>query len=168
MADDKKELVIERIFDAPVELVWKAWTDPEVFQKWWGPKDFTSPHANIDPKVGGKYLVSMRGPAGSPFDKEMWSTGHYLEIVPMQKLVVEDSFADENGNVVPASYYGMPGSFPMKAKITITFEQLEDGKTKMTLTYPSTAGIEGEMLDNMTQGWNQSFDKLETSLRPSV
>src|SRR2546422_847950 len=104
MAND---LTIERVFDAPVEEVWNAWTEPEMFKKWWGPKDFTSPHATIDPKVGGKYLVSMKGPAGTPFDKEMWSTGTYEEIIPMQKIVVTDSFADEQGNVVPSTYYGM-------------------------------------------------------------
>ena len=172
-----KGLIITRIFDAVRALVWKAWTDPEMFMKWWGPKDFTCPVAKIDFKVGGKYHVAMHGPKGSEFDKDLWSTGVYKEIVPMDpsnplragKIVVTDSFADEKGNVVGASYYGMPGTFPMETTIIITFEEHFDKlsaskKTKMTLYYPSTEGIEGTMLDNMRQGWNQSFDKLAEEL----
>src|SRR3990172_1566932 len=58
----QQELVIERIFDAPRALVWKAWTDPEMATKWWGPKGFTCPHCEIDLRVGGKDLNFMRGP----------------------------------------------------------------------------------------------------------
>lgn len=166
-----KELTITRIFDAPLERVWKAWTDPDIFMKWWGPKDFTCPVANIDFRVGGKYHVAMHGPKGTEFDIDLWSTGVYKEIVPpvpsktlgQAKIVVTDSFADENGNVVPASYYQMPQTFPIETTVEIHFEE-QDGKTKMTLYYPSTEGIEGKMLDDMTQGWNQSFDKLADSL----
>src|SRR3989344_8830488 len=138
-----------------------------MFKKWWGPKGFTSPAAKINFKVGGKYHVAMHGPKGSEFYKDLWSTGTYKEIVPKEKIVVTDSFADEKGNVVGASYYGMPGTFPMETTIIITFEEHFDKlsaskKTKMTLYYPSTEGIEGTMLDNMRQGWNQSFDKLQS------
>ncbi len=170
--NDEKELTITRIFDAPVEQVWKAWTDPETFKKWWGPKDFTCPVAKIDFRVGGKYHVAMHGPKGTEFDKDLWSTGVYKEVVPMDpstqlragKIVVTDSFADEQGNVVSAAHYGMPDSFPMETSITITFEE-QDGKTKMTLHYPSIEGIEGKMLEDMTQGWNQSFDKLAETFK---
>ncbi len=162
--DPGKSLTIVRVFDAPRETVWKMWTEPEYFKKWWGPKDFTCPVAKIDFRVGGKYHVAMHGAPGSEFDKDLWSTGVYKEIVPMEKIVVTDSFADEKGNVVSASYYGMPGTFPMETTITITFKE-KDGKTEMTLFYPSTKGIEGKMLDDMTQGWNQSFDKLASSLQ---
>lgn len=164
MDESKKELVITRVFDAPREDVWKAWTDPEEFKKWWGPKDFTAPVANIDFRVGGKYHAAMHGPAGTEFDKDMWSTGTYREIIPMEKIIVSDSFADEAGNIVSASYYGMPDTFPMEALVEITFED-QDGKTKMTLRYPSTEGIEGKTLEDMTQGWNQSFDKLAENLK---
>ncbi len=74
---DKKGIVIERIFDAPRELVWRAWTDEEMTKKWWGPKDFTAPSIKIDLKVGGKYVFCMRGPKGSEWDKDMYSAGVY-------------------------------------------------------------------------------------------
>lgn len=163
---NNKELAIVRVFDAPRELVWKAWTDPEMMTKWWGPRNFTAPTVKIDFRVGGKYLLCMHGAPGPGMpEMDFWSTGTYKEIVPLERIVVTDSFADKDGNIVSASYYGMPGSFPMEAIISFTFENAGEGKTKMTLFYPSIEGIEGKMLDDMTQGWNQSFDKLGENLK---
>ncbi len=58
----KRDLIVTRVFDAPVELVWKAWTDPEYVMRWWGPDHFTSPSAKIDFREGGTSLVCMRAP----------------------------------------------------------------------------------------------------------
>ncbi len=150
---NKNELTITRLFDAPREKVWKAWTDPKAVKKWWGPKYFTAPVSKIDLRVGGKYLSCMRGPDG----KDYWSTGVYREIVPLERLVVTDSFADEKGNVVPASHYGMAGDFPLELLVTVTFEDL-GGKTKMVLLHE---GIPAGMMREMTEtGWSESFDKL--------
>jgi len=154
------ELIITRIFDARRDRVWKAWTNPEMFMKWWGPNHFSCPLAKLDLKIGGKYLVAMRSPDG----KDFYSTGTYREIVPLEKIAVTDSFADEKGNIIPASYYGMGEAFPRETKVTVTFED-NNGKTKMTLNYPTVEGIDATMLDNMKQGWNQSFDKLAASLK---
>ncbi len=74
-------VVIERTFDAPVELIWQLWTDPEHFNSWYGPKGFTVPVADMDVQVGGKRLVCMASPDGS---MKMWTTGEYTEIVPNQ------------------------------------------------------------------------------------
>ena len=74
-----KELTITRIFDAPRELVWKAWTEPGRMMRWWGPKGFTSPVCKIDLRVGGEYLNAMRSPEG----QEFWSKGVYREIVAL-------------------------------------------------------------------------------------
>ena len=150
-------LVIERIFDAPRDLVWRAWTEPERMMRWWGPKDFTSPACRIDFRVGGKYLACMRSPEGQDY----WSTGVYREIVPLERIVCTDSFADENGNVVPASHYGMTGDFPMERLVTVTFEEHE-GKTKLTLRHEGMPA--GEMGEMAQAGWNESFDKLAAYL----
>lgn len=170
MANETGELVITRIFDAPRELVWKMWTEPEYFKKWWGPKVFTCPVSKIDFRVGGEYLHCMRGAAGPGVEvKDYWSTGTYKEIVPMEKIVVTDSFADENGNVVPATHYGMEG-FPTELLVTITFEEYPPaggGKTKMTLVHSGLEKVDAEMLKNMDQGWNESFDKLAQSIKQS-
>ena len=150
---NKNELTITRIFDAPREKVWKAWTTPEEVKKWWGPKYFTAPVSKIDLRVGGKYLSCMRGSDG----KDYWSTGVYRELAPMERIVVTDSFADEKGNVVPASYYGMAADFPLELLVTVTFEELGN-KTKMVLRHE---GIPLGMMREMTEtGWSESFDKL--------
>ncbi|MDW7733634.1 MAG: SRPBCC domain-containing protein [Methanolobus sp.] len=159
MSQNENELVIKRIFDAPRELLWKTWTEPEGVMHWWGPKGFTSPTCKIDFRVGGSYLFCMRSPDGQDF----WSTGVYREIVPMEKIVATDSFADENGNVVSASYYGMSGEWPLELLVTSRFEE-QDSKTKFTLNHSGISGISDTDRTNMEQGWNESFDKLEQYL----
>ncbi len=137
--------------------MWKAWTDPERMKKWLGPKGFTSPVCKIDLRVGGRYLNSMRSPEGRDF----WSTGIYREILMPERLVMTDSFADSEGNVVPATYYGLSADFPLELKVTVTFEE-HDGGTKLTLKH---AGIPaGEMREQTEAGWNESLDKLAENL----
>lgn len=167
-------LIIVRYFDAPREKVWRAWTEPERMKKWWGPKDFTAPSVTIDLKVGGKYLYCMRGrPAPEAPVQDFWGTGTYKEIVPTERLVVTDSFADEKGNVISAEHYGMQG-FPLELEVAVTFEdagenppshKASDGhsKTKMTLEHKGLP--KGTMAEMTGQGWNQSFDKLAVVLR---
>ncbi len=151
--EDKKDLVITRIFNAPRALVWKAWTEPESMMRWWGSKGFTSLFSRIDLRVGGEYLNCMRSPDG----KDLWSKGVYREIVAPERLVMTDSFADENGKTVPATHYGMSKDFPLEMVITVSFEEL-DGKTKLTLRH---AGIpSGADSEAARQGWNEFFDKL--------
>jgi uncharacterized protein YndB with AHSA1/START domain len=154
----QREMTITRTFNAPCKLVWKAWTEPEHFKKWWGPKIFTCPVAQIDFRVGGKYLWCMHGPDG----KDYWTTGVYKEIVPFKRIVYTDSFADEKGNFVPPSYYGMPGEWPKELLVTVTFEE-ENGNTIMTLNH---VGIPTDQMTEMASaGWNESFDKLAESLK---
>jgi uncharacterized protein YndB with AHSA1/START domain len=153
----EKDLVITRTFDAPRDLVWKAWSEPERMMRWWGPKEFTAPICKIDFRVGGVYHYCMRSPEGQDF----WGTGVYKEITPKERIVCTDSFADEKGNVVPASYYNMPGEWPTELLVTVTFEDL-GGKTKMTLRHVGLPA--GEMSEQTGAGWNQSFDKLADSL----
>lgn len=154
----ERELLITRIFDAPRELVWKAWTDPEHFKLWWGPKDFTCPFCEMDLRVGGKYLNCMRSPEG----RDYWTTGVYKEIVPFERIVYTDSFADAEGNAVPATDYGMSPDFPLETLVTVTFED-DQGKTKMTLTHVGMPV--GETSEQAGAGWNESFDKLAESLK---
>jgi uncharacterized protein YndB with AHSA1/START domain len=153
----ERELVITRVFDAPRGLVWKAWTEPESLTRWWGPKDFTAPFCKIDLRVGGRYLNCMRSPEG----KDYWSTGVYREIVPLERIVCTDSFADEDGNVVPATHYGMSADFPLEMRVTVTFEDHEGG-TRLILKH---AGLpSGEDFDDCRAGWNESLDKLAEAL----
>ncbi|PKM88472.1 ATPase [Candidatus Falkowbacteria bacterium HGW-Falkowbacteria-2] len=151
------ELQVERIFKAPRKLVWQHWSVPELLTKWWGPKDFTSPEAKIDFREGGKYLFAMRSPEGQDF----YSTGVYKEIVPLEKIVATDSFADKEGNIVPSSYYGMGGSSLDEYYITLLFEEIGQ-KTKMTLKH---LGLPTDIINMTKHGWEESFDKLDESLK---
>lgn len=163
----ENELVVTRVFDAPRKAVWNAWVDCELVKRWWGPKGFTAPFCSNDFREGGKYLYGMRAPEGAePWSgKEIWSTGVYREIVPFERIVYTDSFADEKGNVVAATHYGMNADFPLELLLTVTFEDY-DGKTKLTLRhvgFPSDADREGAR-----QGWNESLDKLEEMTKQLV
>ncbi|MRR31559.1 hypothetical protein EG834_14810, partial [bacterium] len=154
---DLRDVVIERVFNARPEVVWKYWTEPELIKKWFGPANFTTPVYDLDLRVGGKILYCMRGPDG----KNYWGTGIYREIQPMTKIVATDSFADENGNIVPASYYGMTDEGPTEGLITLRFQE-SDGMTRFTLVHH--AFVAGEQLESAREGWSESFDKLNRVL----
>lgn len=144
-------VVIERTFDAPVEIIWQMWTNPEHFKNWYGPQGFTIPVADMDLRVSGKRLVCMSSPDGS---MKMWTIGEYTEITPNQRLVYTESPADEKGNVVSPSAMGMPEGYPTTTEITVQLEDL-GGRTKMIMTHagmPADSGAGG--------GWEQAFDKL--------
>lgn len=147
------EITITREFAAPRELVWKAWTDPDLLARWQGPKSFTAPSIKIDLRVGGNYLYCMRSPEGQDF----WSTGRFLEVVEFERIVCTDSFADSAGNVVPASHYGMEGDMPLELRVEVDFKE-SDGKTLLTLRHLGMPA--GSDRDLAVQGWNESLDKL--------
>jgi uncharacterized protein YndB with AHSA1/START domain len=157
-APGQRVLVIERIFDAPRELVWRAWTEPALFMRWWGPRAYTAPACEIDLRVGGRWLSCMRSAEG----QDIWGVGTFREVVPLVRLVVTDSFADEHGNTVPAAHYGMPDDIPLEMLLTVTFEDAGEGKTKLTLRHEGLPA--GEMVDGAGVGWNESFDKLAEML----
>jgi uncharacterized protein YndB with AHSA1/START domain len=139
-----QDLVLTRTFDAPREMMWRVWTECRFLKLWWGPKDFTH---------------CMRSPKGRDF----WSAGVYLEIVRPERLVCTDSFADAEGNVVPASHYGLSGDWAMEMLLTILLEE-RDGRTHLTLVH---AGLPpGKMTELTATGWNDSFDKMTANLKP--
>jgi uncharacterized protein YndB with AHSA1/START domain len=166
--EDKKGITIERVFDAPREMIWRAWTEPEMVKRWWGPQGFTAPSIKIDLRVGGKYVFCMHGPKGSEFDKDLYSAGVYKEIVPMEKLAVTDYFSDAEGNKIDPAVYGMTPDTPAEMDVVVTFEEAEGGKTKLTIKYPrpeSEEKFQAMLTSGMVEGWNSSLDKLAESLR---
>lgn len=151
MSETKDAVVIERTFDAPQALIWQMWTDPEHFQKWYGPQGFTVPVADMDLRVGGKRTICMASSDGS---MKMWTTGEFTEISPMNRLTYTESPSDENGNVVSPAAMGMPEGYPATTEVIVILESL-GGQTKMVMTHagmPAGSGAGG--------GWNQAFDKL--------
>lgn len=165
--ENTKDIVIERVFDAPRDMVWRAWTEEELASKWWGPEGFTAPSIKIDLKVGGKYIFAMHGPAGSEWDKDMYSAGVYKEIVPNEKLVVTDYFSDEDGNMMNPSEQGQDPNFPKESTVTVLFEDVEGGKTKLSIIYPkpeTEEAYQAMLKSGMREGWNSSLNKLEEAL----
>ena len=161
VSEQTKDLVIERIFDAPREQVWRAWTDPELFMRWWGPSTFTSPTCRMDVRPGGRYVWSMRDPDGNDY----YSAGTFLEVVPPERLVYTDSFADKDGNIIPPSTYGMSDAFPTELTVTVTLEDL--GKqTKMRTTFSGMP--EGPEKEMTAAGFNESLDKLTNAVTKQV
>lgn len=164
---DDKGITIERVFNAPKELVYKAWTNEELAKMWWGPEGFTAPSIKMDLRVGGKYVFAMHGPEGSEWDKDMYSAGVYKEIVPNEKLVVTDYFSDEQGNVMEPAEQGQDPNFPKEMTVTVLFEDIEEGKSKLSIIYDrpeSEEQFQAMLKSGMKEGWNSSLNKMEKAL----
>jgi uncharacterized protein YndB with AHSA1/START domain len=156
MADDngsRDAVVIERTFDAPVDFIWRMWTDPEHFKAWYGPDGATIPVATLDVRVGGTRFVcmEMQTPSGP---MQMWFTGEHLQIVENERLVYTESMADEHGNLVSPSDVGMPEGHPVTTEIHVELEDV-DGRTKMVMTHVGVAADSPG-----AGGWTMAFDKL--------
>ncbi len=156
--NETERMVITRVFDAPRELVWKAWTDPKYVMQWWGPKGFTAPFCQMDFRVGGKFLCCMKSPDGHEF----WNAGEYHEIVPCEKIVSSMYFADSNGNRVEAEHYGIEHEAIEDAHDVVLFEDIGNGQTKLTFigNEPMKNAIESGQLE----GWKQILDKFAAVL----
>lgn len=165
--EDKSQIIIKKIFDAPVETVWKYWTTPELVQKWWGPEHFYAPSIKVDFRVGGKYIYAMHGPKETEFDRDMYSAGEYKEIVPMEKLVVTDYFSDKDGHKMPAQEQGLPEGMPDEMTVTVLFEKMEDGKTQLSIVYhpENETMYDAMMKSGMEEGWGTSLDKMAKAIQ---
>ena len=151
---EAQAVTIERVFDAPREVVWRAFTEPEHFMRWYGPQGVAMSACEIDLRVGGRHLFGLRMPDG----RDYWTSGVYLEIVPLERFVCTDSMTDEHGNSVAPAHYGMGGDTPIETTVTVSLDDLGDGKTMVTL---SQAGWPDQnMAAGAGGGWNQAFDKL--------
>lgn len=122
-----KDVEIVWIFDAPVEAVWKAFTDPEIEEKWsrcMTPVGSTEMEfIEHDLRVGGRYLHR----AVVPWGKVQYIVGSYKKIIPLKELVYTQSFADEKGDVISGRQMGMNYYMPIEWLVEITFEDFEDG-----------------------------------------
>ncbi len=152
--DQVERLVVTRIFDAPRELVWKAWTDPKYVMQWWGPKGCIAPVCKMDFRVGGKFLCCMRTPDG----QEFWNGGEYFEIVVHEKIVYSMYFADAEGNKVEPAHYGLEHEAIDGARDVVTFEDFGNGQTK--LTFIGNEPMESAKHSGQFEGWNQILDKV--------
>lgn len=150
-------VVIERHFDAPVELVWKMWTESEHFAAWYGPMGATIPVAKMNVRVGGSrhICMAMETPNGP---MQMWFVGEFLKIVANERLVYTEAMSVEDGNVISPAQMGMPEGHPETTQVIVELEPV-DGKTKMTMTH---IGVPADSPG--ASGWGMAFDKLNAYL----
>jgi uncharacterized protein YndB with AHSA1/START domain len=145
MTATERELVITRVFDAPRDLVWRAWTEPERIKQWSAPKGFTIPVAEGELRPGGAWKSCMRKPDGT----DLWLAGVYREIDEPRRLVFTHAWLDEHGDPGPETL------------VTVTFVE-RGGKTEMTFRQ---SGFEStESRDGHAGGWNECFDRLDELL----
>jgi uncharacterized protein YndB with AHSA1/START domain len=153
-----KHIEVTRTFNAPVEMVWQIWTDPELVKRWWGPKQFTSPFAKIDFREGGKSIVSMKAPKEMG-DQEFYSVWVYVKIIPLKTIEFIQSLSDQDGNKTDPTKVGMPADFPIDIKTVVIFKEVGTNKTEMTVTEYADFGS----ISNFVQlGLEQSMDKMLT------
>ncbi|MFD1776938.1 SRPBCC domain-containing protein [Paenibacillus rhizophilus] len=157
-----QELVLERVFDAPRELVFKAFSEAEHLKHWWGPRGWTLPVCNVDFRPGGVWHYCMKcvdEKQGDFYGMESWGKAVYQEISEPETIVYTDYFSDAEGNVTE----GMPSSH-----ITMTFVEHE-GKTKVISRgrFESAEALKTVMDMGMEQGITETWDRLEEYL-PSI
>ena len=157
---DVPTFVLERAFNAPRELVWKTWTDPDLVARWYGPNVETIIH-RLDLKPGGLWLVEMKSGANSFYQRV-----EYTDVVPPARLVWLQSNADADFNIAPNP---MMADWPRVLLTTVTFEE-DGGQTKLRLTWTPHEASEAEIacfagaIANLDKGWGAGMRLLEKLL----
>jgi uncharacterized protein YndB with AHSA1/START domain len=160
------EFSLTRSFDAPRDLVFRAFTDPERLRHWWGPTGFTWVSCSLDLRPGGTFHYCMRSPEG----QDTWGKWVYREIVPPERIVFVSSFADAHGNTVRAPF---TPAWPLEILNTLTLAE-HAGKTTLTLRGGPLDATEIERTTfndarpSMQQGFAGTFDQLDAYLRESL
>jgi uncharacterized protein YndB with AHSA1/START domain len=159
-----KPFEISRVVDAPLERVWRAWTEIEQFKQWFGPKGFTMIHCRIDFRPGGRLHYCLQMPNGG----EMWGKALYKEIVKHERLVWINSFSDKDGGT---TVHPMNPDWPREMHTTITFEAQGAKKTKISVRWLPVEGSTGKELktfdegrSSMNQGWSGTFEQFNEFL----
>ena len=149
--------VIAREFEAPRELVWKAWTEPDAMRIWWGPKGSTVVYSKLDLRVGGThhYRLDFSG-------HDIWGKLYYREIIKPERMVFVTTFSDEAGGI---THHPMSPTWPAQMLTTVSFLE-KNGRTTVTVEWiPINATAEElkafeDNREGMKQGWGGTFDQL--------
>jgi uncharacterized protein YndB with AHSA1/START domain len=141
LTPDQRELVITRTFDAPRELVFKAWIAPEHALQWWGPHSHPATRVEMDVRPGGRWRKCLRSVESG---QEVWNHGVFREITPPSRLVFTFAWEQE-------------GERGLETVVTVDFAE-HNGKTRMTFRQTPFQSIEER--DGHHGGWSGSFDRL--------
>ncbi|EQA36019.1 hypothetical protein LEP1GSC047_0363 [Leptospira inadai serovar Lyme str. 10] len=154
-----KEFIVSRVFDAPRDLVWKAWTEPERMAKWWGPKGFILGVIKLDLRPGGVFHYSMKSPDGF----EMWGKLVYREITPPERIVFVVSFSDQKCEI---TRHPMSAAWPLEVLNLVTLTEQDGSKTLVTIKGTPINATEEEIntflggYESMQKGFAGTFDQL--------
>lgn len=147
-----KTIIVAREFDAPLSLVWRAYTESELLDQWWGPNPWRAVTKSMNFEVGGQWLYAMVGPA----DEQMWAKMEYTSIEPMHKIGIRDFFCDEEG-ITNVDYPASEGSF--------LFTETSNGVlTEFKMNYPSEKDIETLVEMGFETGISIGLQQLEELL----
>lgn len=156
------ELLITRTFNAPRELVFQCWTQPEHLAHWWGPTGMELEVLSHDLRPGGAFHFSMKAPDGF----QMWAKFVYNEITSPEKLVYTSSFSDAEANIIRAPFSPI---YPLEVFNSMKFEE-QDSRTVLTLrggpvnSTEEEAAFYASMMDDMQQGFGGTFAQLDEYL----
>lgn len=167
MSDDKSpevvkkhDLIFTRTFNAPIDKLWQAWSESAEVMKWWGPTGFTCPSAKIDFRVGGNSIVCMRAPKEFG-GQDMFSSWAYQAIEKHRRIEYVHNLCDSTGRAVDPKSLGLPADFPQNQKHVVTFKDLGNGKSELTIT--EYGWTPGHMMEMSKLGMNQCLDKMAAS-----
>lgn len=156
-----EDFVISRTFDAPRDLVWKMWTEPEHLAQWWGPKGCMVRVVQLDVRPGGMFHYVLSFEQGD----EMWARFVYREVAPPERLIYVSGFSDAEGGLTRAPFPEIRDTFPLEILNALTFTE-SNGRTSLSLrahplnaTAAEQATFSG-MFGSMQQGFGGTFEVL--------
>ena len=145
---DRPTLTMQRVFEAPRALLWKAWTSPEMMVLWLGPIEWPAVHVSQDLRVGGAWRACLRSPDTG---QDLWQGGVYREIRPPERLVYTFKWDESHEDGPPAD-----------TLVTVVFSEIADGLTRLDFTHE---GLKSEQsLTGHKHGWTSTMDRLEAFL----
>lgn len=164
MSTPTYDVVTRRIFPAPVDRVWRAWSDGDQVRRWWGPEGFTCPRAEVDLRVGGRTLVAMQAPAemGGVLLHSTWT---FSEVVPLERIVYTFRFTDGDGRPLRPGDLGLPAGVPEAGVHVVTFEQAPGDACVMTVVEHGYTTPEAR--DVSAAGLDQCLDKMARAVSPA-
>lgn len=149
---DQKQMIIEREFNGPVSLVWRAWTEAELLDKWWAPKPWKAVTRHMDFREGGYWLYCMQSPEG----EQHWGKATFIKIVVKDFFDAEDVFCDEEGN----ENKELPGT-----EWHVVFTETKSGtKVKVTTTFASEEAMKQLIEMGVKEGTKMSHSNLDEVL----
>ncbi len=156
----EQELEITRIIEAPLGVVWNAWTNCDELKRWWGPKGYTCPECRIDLTVGGRFLFAMKAPEDLG-GQTVYTAGEYARIMAGRSLEFTQYMSDREGNRIDPAQAGLPPDFPREMPTVVNFEAKGDMDQSITgLTITVSGWPKGQAFDLALEAWRQSLDKL--------